>query len=953
MPAPKQPRPNMSRLSAFFWFRLGIWLDDKRLAAVAETCFRHAGNSGGRDGAQAMVRLGKGRLASGKFAEALAAYKEAIRLDPGNPGIWTGFGAAHRHLAEFDQARRAYQRALEIDPDYPQALTNLGESWLVEGQPERALECFERVLQRDPRFYEALANRVAALFECGRFADAEAAARAAIELHPESAPLHVNLGNVLVHTGKARPGLLAYRKALELQPGYDEALFNLAILQNNAEALQDSVGLIRRRIAERGKSAYLMGMEALALKSSRQLAAAEAACRKLLDRHPDHIIGLVTLANCLSARGNSLESIEYYEKAVALRPEMSGIFSNVPFESNYLPGLSPEELFQRHMRWAERYEAPLLEKQFRHTPSGDPERRLRIGYVSGDFCNHPVGSLLREVVRCHDRQAVEIHCFSSFTVADEVTAAIRRHADHWHEIQLMADEEVAALIRDLGIDILVDLSGHTAFNRLPVFALKPAPVQATWIGYFHSTGLSSIDYFISDPYTSPQGGRQRFSETLVRLPHSRFCYCPPYYAPGVAESPAARNGYVTFGSFNRPEKLADPVIDAWTRIAIAVPDARLLIKAGGLNDEETARRLSERFEAQGMDSARLILRPSSSHHQMFEEYGEVDIALDPFPFNGGMTTLEALWMGVPVVTLAGDNIVSRQSASALTNVGLQELIHSDWPSYIRSAVALAGDRERLAELRNDIRLRMSRSPLCQAEEFARDLEFLYRRMWQAWCAGGKLGGDVVEAPRISRRRVLHVGSGSADRRSLPAYFQGFWDEIRLDINPAVKPDIVASMLDMSPVGEASVDAVFSSHNIEHLHPHEVEVALREFRRVIKPDGILVLACPDLQAVCELVAQDKLDEPAYVSPAGPIAPLDMLYGHRASMAKGNLFMAHKTGFTATTLERSLRQGGFEACAIRRGTNFDLLAVAYPALPSPERVKSDMAWCWPAEHVPEQR
>jgi predicted O-linked N-acetylglucosamine transferase (SPINDLY family) len=935
-----------SRLPGFFWFRLGIWLETKGITGVAETCFRHACNAGGKVGTKAVVHLGKKLLAGGQFSEALTAYTGGICSDPDNPRLWCGLGAAHRHLAGFEEARKAYVRALEIEPDYPEALTNLGEWWLVKGEPETALEYFDRVLRRDPRFYEALANRVAALFECGRFDEAEAAARNAIELYPDSALLHVNLGNVLVHTGKARPGLLAYRKALELQPGYDEALFNLAILQNNAEALQDSVSLIHRRMAERGESAYLTGMLALALKSSRQLAAAEATCRKLLDRHPDHVIALVTLANCLSARGNSVESIEYYEKAVALRPDMSGIFSNVPFESNYLPDLTADELFRRHRLWAERYEVPLSEKQFKHTASGDPKRKLKIGYVSGDFCNHPVGSLLRDVVRCHNRQEFELHCFSSFTVSDQVTEAIRQNADSWHEIQLMSDEDVATLIRGLDIDILVDLSGHTAFNRLPVFALRPAPVQATWIGYFHSTGLSSIDYFITDPYTSPHNSKQHFSEIPVRLPHTRFCYSPPDYVPAVAESPAARNGYVTFGSFIRPEKLVDPVIDAWTRIVMAVPQARLILKAGGLNDEETAGRLRGRFEAQGMDPERLILRGSSNHHQMFEEYGDVDIALDPFPFNGGMTTLEALWMGVPVVTLAGDNIVSRQAASALTNVGLQNLVLSDWESYIAAAIALAGDPHGLAELRREIRLRMSRSPLCRPEEFARDLEYLYRRMWEAWCNGRKLDAEVVvKASAVSRRKVLHVGCGGADVRSLPAYFQGFWDEVRLDINPAVRPDIVASMLDMSAVAEATIDAVFSSHNIEHLYPHEVELALKEFRRVLKPEGLLVLTCPDLQAVCALVAADKLDEPAYVSPAGPIAPLDMLYGHRASMAKGNLYMAHKTGFTVTTLEESLVKSGFNSCTIRQGVNFDLLALAYPGAPSCARVQSDFASCWP--------
>jgi predicted O-linked N-acetylglucosamine transferase (SPINDLY family) len=327
---------------------------------------------------------------------------------------------------------------------------------------------------------------------------------------------------------------------------------------------------------------------------------------------------------------------------------------------------------------------------------------------------------------------------------DDITAAIRKSADHWYDVLLEGDDDLAKRIHDLGIDVLVDLAGHTAYNRLPVFALKPAPVQATWVGYFHSTGLKSIDYFITDPYTSPLACGQLFSETPVWLPHSRFCYAPPDYAPAVAPPPVLARGYPTFGCFNRLEKLVAPVFAAWAEILRAVHESRLLLKAGTLADESLREHVRRRFAEHGIPSERLELRGPSGHADMFVEYGDIDIALDPFPFNGGMTTLEALWMGVPVVALKGSAVVSRQSHSVLANLGLHtELVFGDIDSYVAGAIALARDHGRLAKLREEIRPRMAASPLCQPEQFCRELEGLYRRMWQAYCEGEKLPSSIA------------------------------------------------------------------------------------------------------------------------------------------------------------------------------------------------------------------
>jgi protein O-GlcNAc transferase len=732
----------MAHFAAFFWLRSGQWLDAKGLAAIADTCYRHSRLAGGRFADEAAVLLGKRLLAKNSFAEAISFYQGVLRLNPGNPRAWCGLGAAQRQSGKLDDARGSYERALEIDPDYPHALTNMGEWWLVKGEPKKALEYFDRVLQRDPRFYEALANRVVALFESDRVEDAEQAAREAIEFYPDSAPLHVNLGNVLLHTGRGRPGLLEYRKALELQPENEEAAYNLALLQGNVEALHNATAFVRRQIELKGETTNRLLMLATAQKAGNQLTEAEETCREVLAKHPDHIFANALLAACAGARGDSAYAIECYEKALKIRPEMAAVYSNVLLETTHLAGLQPEEVFRRHRLWAERYEQPLVEKRYRHAPAVDTGRRLRIGYVSGDFCSHPVGMLFRDVIRHHDRSRFEIHCYSAYMVADTVTEDIRGSAEVWHDIALMADGDVAELIHADGIDILIDLSGHTAFNKLQAFAQKPAPVQATWIGYFHSTGLDSIDYFITDPHGSPAGSRQLFSEVPVHLPHSRFCYAPSDYVPEVAPPPVLANGYVTFGSFNRLSKLSDTVVEAWAAILKSVPDSRLMIKTRALEDPRIAEPLLKRFAVHGIPAADIVLRPGSGHYQMFVEYGEIDIALDSFPFNGGMTTLDALWMGVPVVSVAGDSVVSRQSLSALANIGLAELAFPDIPAFVRGAAELAADRPRLVELRQQLRPRMAASPLRQPEQFTRDLEQLYGRMWQAWCDGKRLPSAV-------------------------------------------------------------------------------------------------------------------------------------------------------------------------------------------------------------------
>lgn len=729
--------------SAFLWLYLGSWLERKGLDGQAASCFRSGAAGSGKASAEAGFRLAKRLLAQDRNREAVAVCSQALLEDPSHARAWCALGAAQRRLAEMAAAREAYERALTVDPGYAQAWSNLGEWQLVQGDLTSALASVEQALKLDPQLLEAMNNRVAALYELGRFTDAEATARQAIEQNPNQAALHVNMGNVLLHSGKARSAVKSFRRALECDPACLEAHMNLATMFGETEHIGETLVFIEKEIAVKGESAQRLASLALAQHARGDFVAAERSCDKVLEMQPANVSALVTLAACKSARADHRAANLLQERALVSNPNMPAIRSNIAFNSTYLPDLSDAEVFECHLEWARRCAVGEAGPGFAHDQSKQPDRPLRIGYVSGDFGTHPVGFLLRDVICHHDRESFEVHCFSMMRKDDEITVAIRDSAHSWHDVLLSSDDELAREIHEQAIDILVDLSGHTAYNRLPSFVLRPAPVQATWIGYFHSTGLEQVDYFITDPYTSPAGSRQLFTETPVWLPHSRFCFSPPAYAPEVVPTPALVQGRITFGCFNRVEKLVNPVIEAWVDILNAVPGSRLLLKAGALQNEGLCKELRQRFVDRGLDSERLELAGPSSHVEMLEQYGAVDIALDPFPFNGGMTTLEALWMGVPVVSLIGRGVVGRQTVSALCNLGLAGLAFADLPAYIEGAVTLARDIERLAALRQEIRPRMAASPLCQPAQFTRDLEALYRNMWQAWCRGEKLPSAIA------------------------------------------------------------------------------------------------------------------------------------------------------------------------------------------------------------------
>jgi hypothetical protein len=389
-----------------------------------------------------------------------------------------------------------------------------------------------------------------------------------------------------------------------------------------------------------------------------------------------------------------------------------------------------------------------------------------------------------------------------------------------------------------------------------------------------------------------------------------------------------KTSYITFGSFNNTGKLNAGVLDVWSQVLAAVPLSRLVLKWRSLVDETLCESIRAAFAKRGIDPSRIELRPASFHAYVLLEYADIDIALDPFPFTGGMTSCETLWMGVPVITWPQDRVVSRQTFALLNQIGLPELAAKDAEDYVRIAVELANNPQRLMHLRQTLRQRMQASPLCDVAGFTQNLEETIVNLY---------GTIADENPPTSfntmtnniPKILLNVGAGHPKSGArIPDAFQSVdWKEVRLDIDPANEPDVIGTMLDMSAVAKGSMDALYSAHNIEHVYSHQVPLVLAEFLRVLKESGVAVITCPDLQTVCALAADNKLTDAAYNSAAGPITPLDILYGHSAALAAGNHFMAHKTGFTEKSLIQALQTAGFQSIASkRRLSGLDLWVVA---------------------------
>jgi len=644
---------------------------------------------------------------SGDLAAAEARYRAILRANPRDPDATHLLGLISHQRGDHAAAVAQIGAAIALRADKAIYHCNLGNALAAQGLPMPAIASYRAALRLDPCHFLSHYNLGAALAQSGEFGEAVDAFRRAAAARP-SAESGYALANALIAAADRDPSRKDH---------YEEAANTLRpILQETADPA-----------AARTALAYC-------LQQMNRWTEAAGHYEAVLAVQADSAQAHNNLANCYNQLGRITDAVFHYRETYRLAPDFPEALASVIACLNYDPSCTPELSLVEHRNWAKRVAAPHYPKQAHHANDRDPERRLHIGYVSPDFRRHPVSAIFTPILAAHDPAQTEVTCYYSYAGEDVVTRRIKSLAGRWRAVANVDDAALCEQIRADRIDILVDLAGHTAFSRLLAFARKPAPVQVSWLGYFNTTGLATMDYFLSDPWSSPPGQESLYVERLLRLPHTRFCYEPPGYMPEVSPLPRETAGHITFGSLNNLAKLNEPVLALWSQALQAVPGSKLLLQSAALDDGANVQRLRERCARLGMAPERLDLRGFSPIEQSPAAYAEIDIALDPFPFCGGMTSLEALWLGVPVITLAGATIAGRQSTSMLANLGLTELIASDARQYVDKARELALDPRRLAALRAGLRPRFAASPLMDYAGFARALEAAYRRMWRDWAS---------------------------------------------------------------------------------------------------------------------------------------------------------------------------------------------------------------------------
>jgi protein O-GlcNAc transferase len=633
--------------------------------------------------------LGAALAAQDRHAEALPAKEEAVRLAP-DAQAHSNLAATLLALGRHEDAVARARRAVALDARSATAHGNLGLGLLALGLLDEAVGSCKEALTLDPGLARVRARLAAALHAAGRWNEAARWLEEGLRLRPDDTAGWLALGNAWRDAQDMRRAEAAFRKALALAPGSHEAWNNLGNTLHDLGRLLEAEAAFRRALAAEGAVAAIHS----------------------------------NLGNLLREQGRFEEAAACFRQALARDPAFLGAHDNLLLALNYADGPSHEE----RLAEARRYGAAAA-RGARPLPAVAVSRSgpLRVGLVSGDLRSHPVGYFLEGLVGALDPARIQVLAYSTQPREDALTARLREHVA-WRRIDALGDADAAARIRADAVDVLLDLSGHTAHNRLPLFCWRPAPVQATWLGYFATTGIAEIDYLIADAATVPAQAQEGFTERVWRLPRTRLCFTPPAQAPPVAPLPALASGHITFGSFQALSKVTDAVLALWARVLQAVPGARLRLQSPQLGDEATREALRQRMRAQGLDPARAALHGRSSRLAYFKAHAEVDLLLDTFPFPGGTTSCEALWMGVPTVALQGDRLIARQGAGLLEAAGLDDWIAADADDYVRIAARHAADPAALSALRAGLRNQVAQSALFDAPAFARDFTDALLRM---------------------------------------------------------------------------------------------------------------------------------------------------------------------------------------------------------------------------------
>jgi protein O-GlcNAc transferase len=677
------------------------------------------------------LNLGATYHRMGEHYLAIATLKRAIELNPKDATAYQNLSAALGDTGQFDQAISAASTAIQLDYNLPAAHFNLGNALKGNKRTADAIAEYRRAIDLRPDYVDVFINLGTLFYQEEQFDEAIVACNTGLSCQPDSVALLNNLGACLEERGRLQEAIAAYTRALQLAPDDFRAHNNLAFALSRSGDFDRALAECHKAINLNPGDADVNHICGLVLYKVGRLDEALGYATRAVQIDPKLFNAHNTIGNIFKDMGRISEALACYRRAMECLPKKNPHFhSNYVYTRYFDTECTSVELLAEHATWAREHAEPLKSEIRPHDNDRDPDRRLRIGYVSGDLRNHPVGRFIYPLLMSHDHLNFEIFCYASVHLPDTLTARIQPLPDVWRDIRTLSEPEGADMIRHDRIDILVDLTMHMAGNRLPLFARKPAPLQVTYLAYAGTTGLETMDYRITDPYLDPPGSSQEFyTEKSIRLPRTYWCYHPPLANLGKSPLPAAAAGYITFGCLNNFCKITAETLSTWLQILAAVPESKLVISANeGSHRDVLIRRLAE----SKIDPDRVSFVKNLPMPEYMAQYQRIDIALDPFPYPGGTTTCDALWMGVPVVTLAGNTAISRGGVSILSNISHPELIAQSTEQYVRIAVDLAKDTQHLSELRSTLRDEMQSSPLMNAPQFARDMEAIYRQIWREY-----------------------------------------------------------------------------------------------------------------------------------------------------------------------------------------------------------------------------
>jgi predicted O-linked N-acetylglucosamine transferase (SPINDLY family) len=679
---------------------------------------------------------GRALRALGRLDDAVVAYQEALIIKPRAAKVLTSLGIALRQLGRLAEADDVLREAVRVEPQLLEARINLANVAQQRGRVDEAVLHYRFVLEQNPQLPEAHGNLAHALLLLGDLDRAATHCQRALERNPAYAEATFTLGMVSLKRGDRERAIDCLRQAVTLRSDYGKAWTELGIVHLDGSQYAEAIECFERaRELDSSAAAAAIGISAVCSAQGRLTEALQLA-QQAVAREPGLAAAHLQLAGCHLLESRFDEAMTGYGQALELDPVLHDAWAGYLFALCYRADAAT--LREAHGRWGEQLSILQSAKRTHALVREDSPRRLRVGFVSADFKMHSVAYFIEPLLERLDPIRFELFGYMSAAVLDSWGERLSKRFHAWRVVQGRSAAAVADIIAADGIDVLIDLSGHTAGNRMDAMALKPAPVQMTYLGYPTTTGVPEIDYRVTDWHVDPPGEEHFSTESLRRLPHSYFCYRPPADAPAVAPLPALERGHVTFASFNNLAKLSDETIGAWSRILHAVPRSRLTLKSKPLGDEALRGRFTQRLASVGIDPARVELLPWRLENPL-AVYHEVDIALDSFPYNGATTTCEALWMGVPVVTFAGNTHPGRMGASLLHAAQLSWLVAEDQVGYVELATRLAGDIVALARLRSSMRDTIAQSALRDEAGFAVAFGELIERAW----------ADRVRRPRTS------------------------------------------------------------------------------------------------------------------------------------------------------------------------------------------------------------